>query len=410
MTACNKDDDSDFVNQKAARAVMIYMAGENNLTSYGGNKYLKRDLQEILEGSKLLSNKQRLFLFIDSLGTNKNYKGTPYILEIHNGTIYERYRFNEDFYSCDPNLFHDIIGWMTSNIQADGYGIVLWGHASGWMVEPDTIAGSSHRAYGLDTNDDIGATAEKWMNITQMAKALEGLPKMDFIFADCCNMLCAETGYELRHATNYLIGSPAEIPGDGAPYKLMVPQLFNTGTALYRDIIDTYYDYYYEYYNSSEASDTQHLKGYSVPLGVIETKYMEQLAEKTHDIVTTFATDYPQTLDLNGIAYYAYIDAPLFYDMMGVIRKHTSTSDFNDWAATYRQAVPYYRMSMKWMTIYSPLRAAFPTFDQNAENYGCVSMFIPMNLSAYTQGKYRHNTTSNNFGWNRVIDWSRFGW
>ena len=49
------------------------------------------------------------------------------------------------------------------------------------------------------------------MNITQMARAMKGLPKLDYIFADCCNMMCAEVAYELKDATRYLIGSPAEI-------------------------------------------------------------------------------------------------------------------------------------------------------------------------------------------------------
>ena len=41
LTACHKDDGADYTEQKATRAVMIYMAGENNLTkSAGGVRYL----------------------------------------------------------------------------------------------------------------------------------------------------------------------------------------------------------------------------------------------------------------------------------------------------------------------------------------------------------------------------------
>ena len=408
LVSCHKDEAPDFTKQRATRAVMIYMAGENNLTkSSSGTRYLQKDLQEMIEGSKLLTDHQRLFVFVDSLGTDSQQKGTPYIMEIHGGQVYSRYKYDSDFYSCDPDKFQEVIGWMTQHVEADGYGLVLWGHATGWIVDPDTIV-SSRRAYGYDEGKDTGTKAVKWMNITQMAQALKALPKMDFIFADCCNMMCAEVGYELRNATEYLIGSPAEIPGNGAPYDLIVPQLFKNGSSLYRGIIDTYYDYYQQEYNTSGSYSD--LKGYSVPLSVIDTKYVEQLAVQTRDILSTFAPEYPASVDVNAIPYYINIDSPLMYDMMGLVKKNAPSADYEVWERAYRQAVPYYRMSMKWMTSYSNLESAFKRFDQDAASYGCVSMFVPMEGGSYTYGSYKYNTTSKNFAWTRVMEWNRFGW
>lgn len=414
LTACHKDDGADYTEQKATRAVMIYMAGENNLTkSAGGVRYLQKDLDEIIEGSKLLTDKQRLFVFIDSLGTDSKYKGTPYIIEVHGGKAIERYSYSSDFYSCDPAKFREVISWMTSSISADGFGLVLWGHATGWAVDPDTVV-SSRRAYGMDSGSDDGSKKEKWMNITQMAEAMSSLPKMDFIFADCCNMMCAEVGYELRNATEYLIGSPAEIPGNGAPYDKMVPMFYKNGSALYRGIIDTYYDYYSDYYVTSHS----YLSGYSVPLSVIETQYMPQLAQRTHDILSQFTNGYPQypsSPDMQGTAYYFGLDAPMMYDMRAFIKRNTTDDVFRQWSQSYQQAVPYYRMSMKWMTIfdgypYYDMESDFSTFIQDESLYGCVSMFIPMDNSDYNNGFYKYNATCRNFGWNRLMDWNRFGW
>ena len=405
LTACNKDDETDFVNQTSTRAVLIYMAGENNLTSNQGIRYLRNDLDEIIEGSKSLTNMQRLFVFVDSLATNKDEKGYPYLIEVHGGKIYDRIRFENDFYACDEDRFREIVNWMPQNVKANGYGLVLWGHASGWAVDLDTIP-SSQRAYGLDTNYDQGPYAEKWMNITQMAKALKGLPKFDFIFCDCCNMISAEVGYELRDAADYIIGSPAEIPGNGAPYDIIIPQLYKNGSSLYKGIIDTYFNFYIDDYPTSDPA----LTNYSVPLAVIDTQYMEQLATLTRNIVSDFATEFPAQLELTKIPFYFGFDRPSMYDMQGVMKRFATPSAFDAWRVVFQSAVPYSRISKRWMTIYNTQHIGFPYFEQDDEYWGCASMFVPQGYVDYRSGYYAYNARANNFGWNRIIDWSRFGW
>ena len=404
LTACHDDDNGGGSDDsKTTRTVLIYMAGENNLGSGG---YLHDDLKEIVEGSKYLANDQRLFVFVDSLNTSSQAPRVPYIMEVHGGKSQKVYEYDDDFYSCDPAYFQEIIQRVVSMAPSDSYGLVLWGHASGWAVSPDTVASSrATRAYGQDYGTDSNRRGSKWMNITQMAKALEGLPKMEFIFADCCNMMCAEVGYELRNVTNYLMGSPAEIPGDGAPYHLIIPQLYQDNSEqMCRNVIDTYYEYYEDV-----------LWYYSVPLSVIDTRYITQLAIATGEVLDKFTDGYPQypeypDLSADGIAYYWHYDTPIMYDMRAFIKTHVSDDVFQQWDKSYQQAVPYYRMSMEWMTIYDPLDRAFDTFNQDESSYGCVSMFIPQNTSIYFNGNFHYNKTFNNYGWNRLIDWSRFGW
>ena len=410
---CKDDEDREWSpDDKSARTVLVYMAGENNLTLSNGHRYLRSDLNEIIEGSKLLADNQRLLVFVDSLNNNSKQAGKPFIMEVHGGKTIMRHEFESEFYSCDPDRFSEIIQWMTTNAPADDYGLVLWGHACGWAVSNDTIAESTYstRAYGQDYGTDGSGNGTKWMNITQMARALERLPmpKLSFIFADCCNIMCAEVGYELRNVTNYLIGSPAEIPGDGAPYEKMVPYFYKSGSELYRGIIDTYYNDYLEEYEID-----QDLESYSVPLSVIDTKYIGQLAQATHDVLDKFTDGYPaypSSPDMGHQVYYWYFDGPIMYDMRAFIKNHTSDADFAQWDQAFKQAVPYYRMSMEWMTIYANLEMAFYDFDQDESKNGCVSMFIPKNINGYYNGTFHYNSTYNNFGWNRVMDWSRFGW
>ena len=397
LTAC----DNEPTDSRASRTVLVYMSGENDLADYG---YLNDDLKEIIESSKLLATDQRLFVFVDIPNSGSRPAVNPYIMEVHGGKGQTVYQYNDEFYACDPARFREVIQRVVSMAPADSYGLVLWGHASGWAVSSDTIASSTSgpmRAYGKDTGKSMNGT--KWMNITQMAKALEGLPKMEFIFTDCCNMMCAEVGYELRNATNYLIGSPAEIPGDGAPYHLIIPQLYQSNSEqMYRNVIDTYFEYYGNAYHG-------------VPLSVIDTRYIDQLAMATGAVLDEFTGGYPQypaypDLTADSIAYYWHYDVPIMYDMRAFIKTHVNDDVFQQWDKVYQQAVPYYRMSMEWMTIYTPLNYAFKTFSQDISRYGCVSMFIPMNTPTYFNGSFHYNKTFNYYGWNRLIDWSRFGW
>ena len=216
-------------------------------------------------------------------------------------------------------------------------------------------------------------------------------------------MMCAEVGYELRNATNYLIGSPAEIPGDGAPYHLIIPQLYQRDSEqMCRNVIDTYFDYYGNAY-------------YSVPLAVIDTRYIDMLAQATGSVLNEFTGGYPQypdypDMNTDGLAFYWYYDVPIMYDMRAFIKTHVNDEVFQQWDRVYQQAVPYYRMALEWMTIYTPLEQAFLSFNQDVSRYGCVSMFIPQNTSIYFNGNFHYNKTFNNYGWNRLIDWSRFGW
>ena len=427
LSSCSHDDEAPnpWTTGKAERTVLVYMAGENNLTAYSGYRYLQHDFNEMVEGSRQLTDKQRLLVFVDSLSGNYNDsipKGTPMIVELHGGQVYPVKRYPTEFYSCDPQRFREVLQVMIATADAESYGLVLWGHASGWLVSNDSIAEParvSQRAYGVDWGTDGKLGGAKWMNITQMARALGDLRentvkipvKFEFIFADCCNMMCAEVGYELREATKYLIGSPAEIPGDGAPYHKLISAFYKNNAALYQGVIDTYYDYYlneagsYSYYNK-EPHD---LDGYSLPLSVIDTRYIGKLAEATRDSLSAFIPDYPECYNPfkgnNYIGYY-YKDnnnCPLLYDLRAIMKQQLSDESFQKWDKVYQLAVPYYRMSMKWMTNYS---IGFDGFMPDESAYGCVSMNIPQSRGMYDS----YNKTSRQFGWHQVLDWSRFGW
>ena len=383
------------------RTVMVYMSGDNDLSSWA-----QMDIEEMIAGASNIPQRGNLVVFVDRQRTGER----PFIAKVTQNQqqpLDTLYKFNSDFYASDPEQFSAILQRMTLLCPAHEYGLVLWGHASGWAVTTDTI--KSNRAYGKDNS--------KWMNITQMAVALKSLPKMKFIFADCCNMMCAEVGYELRNATDYLIGSPAEIPGEGAPYDKVMPSLFKNGSDMYRGIVDAYYDYYANFYHQSSPITVANvgdepLDGYSVPLSVIDTKHIGDLAVKTSAVLEQTVGGYPQCPkypDLSGIAFTFNWDVPMMYDMRAIIERLVPDDVFKQWDSAFQQAVPYYRMSMRWMTIDYNIFKAFNTFDPNLA-YGCVTMFLPMDGYGYTSGDLVYNKRSVNFSWTHIMNWSRFGW
>ncbi len=412
LSSCGHDDDDDSSDSwtvgKAERTVLVYMAADNNLSSYG---FQRSDMEELIEGSRQLTDKQRLLVFVDSLGSSL---GKPKIVELHGGKVYPVKQYEEEFSSCDPARFREILQTMIQTAEANSYGLVLWGHASGWLVSKDSIPEEqalSRRAYGQDDNTAGGAVT-KWMNITQMARALKGLPQFEFIFADCCNLMCIEVAYELREATKFLIGSPAEIPGNGAPYDEIVPILYkNDAETLYRGVIDSYYEYYLnaasEVFYNSQPGD---LKGYSVPLSVIDTQELDTLLMATRSLLPSFIPHYPESLGFEGITFYFQLgSAQLMYDMRAMMQAIVHKEDLARWENAFRKAVPYFRMSKRWMTIYD-LNTEFYKFTQAASAHGCVSMFVPCNISSYTTSRYQYNQTFTQFEWHRKLGWERFGW
>ena len=408
MASCSSNDDKQPI-QKAKRTVFVYMAGENGLSSITSD-----DIQEMTDGAADIPSNNRMLIFVDKADS----KIKPFIAQVTTNKqqpLDSLYMYPKDFYSSDADCFREVMERMMNLSPSDEYALILWGHASGWAVEKDTIVGPSRRAYGVDNGANAYSNDGKWMNITQMARALEGLTPFKFIFADCCNMGCAEVGYELRNATEYLIASPAEIPGNGAPYDKIMSSLFKSGSDMYRGIVDSYFNYYTDFYHQKSPVSVsgvgyEDLDGFSVPLSVIDTRYIAQLAERTRDVLTTIAPQYPNAPDLKGIPNYWQYDDPVMYDMKAYIQHYASANDYAAWKQVFDQAVPYSRMSFKWMTIYLDLYyEGFKEFDTKAD-CGCVSMFIPQNGTSYTFGAFAYNKKANNFGWNRVVNWSRFGW
>ena len=324
---------------------MVYMVGENSL-----NPYMQRDINEMLLGRKQVAASENLVLFVDKLSK----KEMPFIAKVTNeGKLDTLYRYEQDFYSSDPDNMVDVIDRIYQMCPAtDDYGLVLWSHASGWLFENDSI--ETRRAFGIDSGnnelptyyDEHSQTNQykgKWLNIPSMRETFQRLPfKWKFIMCDCCNMLNVEDGYELSEVTDYLIGSPAEIPAMGAPYGTMIPALFLQTEDFYQSIIDAYANSYPNY----------------IPLAVIKSSEMGALAEATRPLLSRINEYVNKESNLmKGHVYYSntYVEGDrkhIMFDVREVVRKafKDEPSTYDNWYQVFKRAVPYNRIATSWAT------------------------------------------------------------
>jgi hypothetical protein len=406
LAACHKDDTEEN-EVKADRTVLVYISGECSLWDF-----IDDDLKEMKAGSQSIGD-NNLLVYVDNATDGE----IPWLARINKGQITDSVSFTEiakvmnldpaeslvkgDPYSSEAQVMEGVLRYAFQKFPSrnNDYGLVLWGHGSGWLIK-DSIsytAMARQKAYGIDNGrNDKGYSADngKWLNIPSMAKLLSKLPHLSFIFCDCCNMMCLEVAYELRNVTDYLIGTPAEIPGVGAPYNTVVPAMFEK-TTFWKSIVDYYFK--------------QRAGGFDVPLSVIQTNGMENLANATKTVLKNSASKigegYPNT---SGLIYYYYDSSShqVFFDANDFILKYADTNEYNSWKQVLDKTVIYKKMATSWMIN----KNSWPNYYGNyftvtEEKYGGVSMFVPTYIQQTTDNKYIQQMQ-----WYKAAGYNEIGW
>ncbi len=413
MMSCSSDDEPEpEPNIPVERTILVYMAAENNL-AIPAYQFDISDLNEMREASRHLDDRYRLIVYHNGLGSNP-----PYIGRLRNGQLVDSVSMEESL-SADPDVLERVLRYTRTTYPAPSYGLILWGHATGWLITNDVAPSVNRRAYGGETGTGSASETDAgkyWMNIPDMAKAIANAMDQDhllFILADCCNFCSVETAYELRNVTDYLIASPAEIPGFGAPYDLIVPDLFSSSSDFYRKAVDSYYDYYYKFYKTNTGYG---LSGYSLPLTVVRSSALEALAQATATLLATISSRIAPEgdLNLNNITYYGYtqkysINGTRFnYDMYQTLSQHTDANAFAKWAPYHSQAVAYGRYSSRWETVFGPLKSDMNHFPTDPSQCGLLPMYFPHLI--YSSTTPNLNIAIHKYQWASAVQWSKYGW
>lgn len=357
--ACH--DDIELPPATLKQVVVVYMMAENSLSSYAS-----KDLNEIRQAAAVIPDSCALVVYYDEANSNQQ----PRILRFDRTGEHVVYQYREDPISTDSTFMQQTLAFITSSYPAEHYGLVMWSHGSGWLPQ------TPRRTIGVDNGNNSTSNVGTEMEISTMANILRKSGcHWDYVLFDACFMQCVEVAYELRDVTEWCIGSPAEIPGTGAPYHSFMGELFLDSDNAWK-IAQKYYEYY------------QFNKG--LVISAIKTDKMEQLAETTAPLLASLP-EYPNTDDVQ-IYVRDLRTQPWYtnYHDMGSAMNHWLSSDiYSTWLNALEEAVPHRFATSQWDSSFTQY---FTPVVADPDHIACLSMYIPIENG-------QHNEHYTNTAW-----------
>lgn len=348
-------------------AVIVYIAAENSLgrpNPWKNNKsFADLDIDEMISAANDIPLDKRLLIYYDS-------PAQPQLLEINRqqGKVVLEKRIEEN--SADAITFEKILKHITTQYPSRHQALVMWSHASGWIPGPN-------KSFAIDNLTNSTSDKGSEIDIPDLRQAIENLNlHFDYIMFDACFMQCIETAYELRKTTDYIIASPAEIPGDGAPYNLIMPMLMAPSEDNCKAIVDTYFNAYW-------GND-------GAVLSVIKTAELDSLLSLTRELCPDYYTLAPE-LNTYGIQpYCVFVEysswKPEYFDMGSVMNRMLSQSDYSLWLEQLDKTVINKHFTGRWLSIYESW--TFSPYIIDSEHVALTSIFVP-------NTKYDMNTSYN---------------
>lgn len=292
----------------AGRTVLVYIAADNSLTSYGTESLeniTKGATAEALAGNNLLVYKDGKY-------------ETPVLLRITPEGQETVIEYTDDENSASPATLRSVIEETMKGYPAKSYGLILWSHGSNWF--PSSMA---TKAFGQDGSN--------WMELAGLQQAIPD-DTFDFIIFDACYMGGIEVAYALKNKAGYLIASPAEIMGDSFPYRTCLPYLF-TEPADLPAVCEDYYRYY------SQSSGT---------IALISLKKLDKLAETTQEIMKA---NFSKTDTVTRKTLQKYFRTPYYnmYDFDDYIGRIATPETYTHFQAALNEAVPVKKATPSFM-------------------------------------------------------------
>lgn len=267
--------DSDTIKKDIERTVLVYMATDNNLSSFGNT-----NIQLMLQGMKNVEG--RLVIYLDP----SNDVPRLMVIEGNSAPKLDTLVTYSEENSASPEVLRRTIQDVRNLYPSNSYGLILWSHGMGWLPEKYNF----HRSYsaglvrytnlptkyfGQDTHPGDGAM-ESFMETDELMASISGY--FNFIMFDACFMGAVEVLYGLRDYADYFIASPAEILANGFPYDKIVPWLWGDEEDLKR-VCAEYFNYYNTYPDPNDAGWN------SATVALVKSSELQHLVELTSNIV-----------------------------------------------------------------------------------------------------------------------------
>lgn len=379
FSACEKEDGPSV--GPVERVVLMYIAGDNSLSSFPG-----RDLDEVRAGMAGAPSSLLYFAYVDTgdddvrLLKFRNVGG-----KVQEEIVKEYGDRNSVGVEETQEVFNDVFG--NPAYQAQSYGLIYWSHCDGWIPYPLP----SSRWIGQDRGD-----GDNRMNLSDFKEILAAAPHLDFLMFDACFMQSIEVAYELRKYADYVIASPTETPGPGAPYDAIMPYLAQVGASA--AMAGAYFEAYNALYNGSTPTNDNWTGGVSIC--VLRTNGLESLAALTAQLMPTEEVDlhalrkevfdYDQRSGWDKKYYIGY------HDWAQMMQALLSEADYTTWRQAYDDAVVYWNTTPK---NYSDVVGMF-----SMEGANGVTHYIPESIVSPRAEAYR------SLEWYGAAGLSKLGW
>lgn len=121
--------------------------------------------------------------------------------------------------TASTDVLEKVIDFVQAEYSAENYGLIVWGHGTGWRGGIGEAASS--KAFAVDD------TAGTYMTNAAFGQSLE---EKDFtiIGFDTCYGGIIETAYEIKDSAQYMIASESSIPARGWDYYSLFTAFLNT--------------------------------------------------------------------------------------------------------------------------------------------------------------------------------------
>lgn len=345
--------------KKAGRTVMVYMVADNSLGSIGCDTDDIDEMQLAVDDGALGPD-DRLIVYHNRVGTA--YGKAPQLIDIRPGErlTLKTYPDDPDIYSTDEARLREALDDMEALAPAQSYGIVFWSHGTGWIEQEGSRSSASAPEPGMLFS--FGEDRKKRMKITTLAHALRDR-KFDFIYFDCCHMASVEVAYELRHATDVIVGSGTELPAPGMNYTINLPYFFTRESADMLGAAMATFNYYNDMSGQSRTCT----------MSVINTTALDDLADASRRVMEC-APENP--IPISQQQGFMRVNNTLF-DMYRYYTNLTGVPDdlMEQWKEAYARTVTYaastpYVFNILRMDIYSGLGTYIISPSTPADNLG----------------------------------------
>lgn len=365
FVACGKDDPEPKIPPvPTGRTVLVYMLASDNGLGYSDPyDYDMQDIREMCTAAKKGDiTDGRLIVF------HSASNGRQVLKEItSSGAVDTLKIYTTALIPQSDERMSEVLDDMAALAPADDYGLILWGHGTGWLEDgiSGEVAGASVRpySYGSENGD------RRKMNITSLASQLEGRG-FSFVYFDCCYMASVEVAYQMRNVAPHIVAYPTEVLAFGMPYDLNVRHFFAREPELEEAARNTF-----GFYNAMTNPRYR-----MCTVSVINTAGLERLAVAVRAIYANNTTGIPagytpQPYTTSRPCYY--------YDLGGYISALNADKEQRDEFEAALAGVVEFELATDriWNTVDIREHSGLSTFimnndgDMNSKNYYRLSWF-----------------------------------